>query len=152
MSGKLHVVTNPMSEGAGVVNDEMGDRREGPPDRRAPEQSSDFLKPKIQFLITVVLFAVTLGSIFWNRAGKERETDIIVAQSVKAQTEVIDRLKGIDGKLDAMALSNVGRDKDIEFLKTTVADMKREAAGTAGMLEARIIVLEKSIAKIEAKE
>jgi len=69
----------------------------------------------------------------------------------KSTAEMRAQLTQIDSKLNTMALSNLGRDKDIEFLKTRVEEAKREAISSADMLEARIIVLEKAIAKLEAR-
>lgn len=93
-----------------------------------------------QILATLVGFGFMAGTFYFQSSAEQRATAEMRAQ-----------LTQIDSKLNSMALSNIGRDKDIEFLKTRVEESKREASNKADLLESRIIVLEKGIGKLEAR-
>lgn len=130
-------------------NDAMDEeRREGSPGRRATDgeivrraDSAISIGWRwAQILATLIGFGFMAGTFYFQSSAEQRATAEMRAQ-----------LTQIDSKLNSMALSNIGRDKDIEFLKTRVEESKREAANKADLLESRIIVLEKGIGKLEAR-
>jgi len=111
------------------------------PERR----SNDWRDPK--FYITLALFIITLVSVFWQRAGKEKEIDLLVGQSIKKQEEVLEQVKDINGKLGAMALSNNTLKNEMDGLKEDIRELK----GSDAELKAHIDVLRQQNAELKAR-
>lgn len=124
-----------------VQENEQGEVEPTMPDRR----SNDWRDPK--FYITLSLFLITLVTIFWQRAGKEKEVDINVGQFLRKQDEVLDQLKGINGKLEAMALSNNTLKNEMDSIKEDIRELK----GSDGELKAHIDVLRQQNAELKAR-
>ena len=61
------------------------------------------------------------------------------------------QLTSIEANFNAMARENIGRDKEIEFLKERRTEDRRDLRGEMGFLEARIIKLENELALEKAR-
>lgn len=131
----LRLVPASAMEGPRMTEGPYENQRSESPGRRASDQLPQ--PPRndwrdLKFITTVLLFLITIGTLFWNRAGKEREIDVFVSQSADKQKEVLEALKGIDTKLQAMALANNTLKNEQDFQKremvTALATMNEKMA------------------------
>lgn len=127
--------------------DDREDRREEAQGRRATDslakQADDVITRGwrwAQILATIIGFAFMAGVVYIQSVAEQAAT-----------AEMRKQLTSIEANFNAMSRENVGRDKDIGYLKDQQAKDRAELLGMLGMIEARTIVNEKDIATIKAR-
>lgn len=93
-----------------------------------------------QIIATIIGFGFLAGSFVLQSRTNEQTMRAISGQ-----------LTSIDAKLNAMAISDSGQDKELGYLKTRIEELKAEVDSDSQMQEARIISLERGLARQEAR-
>lgn len=94
-----------------------------------------------QIAATIIGFGFMAGVYYFQSVALRNET-----------MEMRKQLTSIEANFNAIARENIGRDKDIEFLKTRQIEDRRDLRGEMGELEARIIRLDNGLAELKAKQ
>jgi hypothetical protein len=100
----------------------------------------------IKEIIAICGFVLTLGTVVWSSARSVAATQMAVSEMTGMRAQ----LTQMDGKLNAMALTANGLDKEVEFLRRQFEEYKREQFSANELRDTyikndreRIIALEK---------